>query len=198
MVLTSIFPGARSELTLIRSASEDADVCQIVMAPQLDTTDPIIWHIVQLLKAEVEQGESGSRLYVESAMTMLGIHLLRHYSNRPAIANSPNSKLSKATLKRIVNYIEANLSENLTLAGLARVAGLSPHHFSRCFRESIGIPPHQYVLKLRLERAKHLLASPQQSVAQVAYETGFSSQSHFSTAFRRAVGVTPQAYRIQL
>jgi AraC family transcriptional regulator len=93
------------------------------------------------------------------------------------------------------DFIEEHVAEQISLAELARLTRLSPIHFCRAFKRSVGLPPHQYQLRRRIERAKALLADPSHSVTSIALECGFSLPGGFATAFRRATGMTPSAFR---
>jgi AraC family transcriptional regulator len=101
-------------------------------------------------------------------------------------------------LKRVRDYIEAHLDDDLSLTVLADIACLSPCHFSRSFKQATGIGPQRYVMKQRLERAKRLLRCTHQSVVWIAQEAGFADQSHLTQIFRREIGVTPVQYRVEL
>jgi AraC family transcriptional regulator len=103
--------------------------------------------------------------------------------------------LAPALRKRLMAYIEEHLAEPLSLGELAAFSALSEYHFARMFRESFGLPPHQYVLARRLAHARHLLARTTLPLGDVALACGFSSASHFSNRFRRAIGGTPGEYR---
>ena len=108
----------------------------------------------------------------------------------------PKGTLSVKRLKRILEYIQDNLSEDLSLTDLASLADLSPYHFARLFKQSTGLPPHRYILNQRIERAKLFLEDPHySSLADISYQLGFSSQSHFTRAFRNFTGTTPAYYR---
>jgi AraC family transcriptional regulator len=95
----------------------------------------------------------------------------------------------------VLEYINANLSDNLELSVLAKVAGVNLYHFAKAFKQSIGESPHQYVLRMRIERAKTFLREARLPVIEASARTGFVDQSHFSKVFRRMVGVAPSAYR---
>jgi len=101
-------------------------------------------------------------------------------------------------LKRVYDYIEAHLDDRLTLSDLAAVACLSPYHFSRSFKQALGIGPQRYVTQRRLERAKTLMRRTNQPLARIAQEVGFSDQSHLTSVFRREIGVTPGHFRAVL
>lgn len=93
------------------------------------------------------------------------------------------------------SYLAANLSRSVSVADAARAAGLSEAHFSRQFRRRTGLSPHQYLLRLRVDRAKECLREPDGSVKRAAFDCGFSSESNFIAAFSRLVGMTPGEYR---
>jgi AraC family transcriptional regulator len=97
--------------------------------------------------------------------------------------------------RQLVEFIELNLAEALSLGQLAGLCALSEYHFARMFRESFGLPPHQYLLARRMNRARDLLRSTRMAFGEVALECGFASASHFSNTFKTATGATPKAYR---
>jgi AraC family transcriptional regulator len=103
--------------------------------------------------------------------------------------------LAPRRLRMVQDYIEANLSDEITLADLAEIAGLSMTHFCRAFHRSTGLASHQYMIRRRVERAKDLLARGQLPIAQIALAVGFGNQSHMTTHFRRVVGTTPWRFR---
>jgi AraC-like DNA-binding protein len=97
--------------------------------------------------------------------------------------------------RRICDYIESNLGEKIGLAALAAMSGLSTHHFARAFHQSVGIPPHSYLLRRRLEQVEHMLRETQLPLSEIALATGFSDQSHLARHFHRLTGVSPSAAR---
>jgi AraC family transcriptional regulator len=118
-------------------------------------------------------------------------------ARRPPRPETPQARggLAPHRLRRVLDYVEDRLGEDLPLRQLSALAGQSPSHFSRAFKQSMGVPPHRHLRERRLARARELLEGTQLPVLQVALEVGFASQSHFTTAFRRAVGCTPWRYR---
>ena len=98
-------------------------------------------------------------------------------------------------LQRVRDYIETHLEDRLTLTHLAEVACLSPYHFSRSFKQSVGIGPQRYIMRLRIERAKTLMRRTRRPLAAIALETGFADQAHLTSVFRRETGLTPGRYR---
>lgn len=138
--------------------------------------------------------EFGS-LFVDSLMDALWLHVLRPSppgTSRPKRAES----ISRSVLARTREKIAVSLESGISLDELAAEAGLSRFHFARAFREASGEPPHSYLTRCRIERAKELLRHTEQSLAEVALAVGFSSQSHFSTTFRERVGQTPRSFRM--
>src|SRR6185369_7742427 len=104
--------------------------------------------------------------------------------------------LAPQRLRRVIDYVESQLaSPDLSVEDLAAIAHLSPHHFSRAFRQATGRAPHRFVLERRVRRAQLHLSDGEDSLAEIAYATGFSSQAHFSHMFRRLTGLTPRQYR---
>jgi AraC family transcriptional regulator len=98
-------------------------------------------------------------------------------------------------LRRVTDYIDDHLDQDLTLAQLGAVVYMSPYHFARLFRHSTGLPPHRFVVRARINRAAALLDAPELSIARISQVVGFRTPSHFTTIFRRLMGVTPSAYR---
>ena len=103
--------------------------------------------------------------------------------------------LPGSKLRRVTEHIQAHLDQDLTLAHLGAVVYMSPYHFARRFQHSTGLPPHRFVVQQRIARARALLATHEQSVAQISRLVGFRTPSHFTTVFRRVTGLTPGAYR---
>lgn len=103
-------------------------------------------------------------------------------------------RLQSRHLRKIDSFIEQNLENPLRIGHLADLVGMSRYHFLRCFKRATGISPLQYVLGKRVERARRLLADSEESIAAIAYASGFSSQSHLNAMFKRHLGVTPGAF----
>jgi AraC-like DNA-binding protein len=98
-------------------------------------------------------------------------------------------------LRRVIEHIQQNLDKDLTLAELAGLVYMSPYHFARLFKRSTGVPPHRFVVRQRIARARAILATQEPSVAQISRMVGFRTPSHFTTVFRRVTGITPRGYR---
>ncbi len=180
---------------LINAVDEWIDINSIEIIQQIKTYDPLIKQIGLAIKREIQISISDSRLYIESAANMLAVHLLKRYSTRKVIVKEYADGLPKYKLKEITDYINDNLNENLSLAQMSQIAQMSPHYFATLFKQSIGIAPHQYITKCRIEKAKSLLASRELSVTQISDAVGFKSQSHFAKVFCKYVGITPRKFK---
>jgi AraC family transcriptional regulator len=150
---------------------------------------------------ELRGGGLGGELYAESLANALAVHLLREHSSlgeraRRRVAREPSGGLPKRALRRATDYIGDNLaSGELSLEKIAAEAGYSPRHFSRAFRESTGLSPHQYVIRQRVEKAKGLLVGTDLPVGEVARACGFAHQSHLAHHTRRLLGLSPTDLR---
>jgi AraC-like DNA-binding protein len=112
-----------------------------------------------------------------------------------ASRESSTNPLDNRRLRRVLDYVEEHLADNIAVADLAKIACLSIFHFTRAFSAAVGMPPHRYVSQRRLERAKAIIATESTSIAETAFTCGFSSQAGFTRAFRRATGMPPAVYR---
>ncbi|PSN12504.1 AraC family transcriptional regulator [filamentous cyanobacterium CCT1] len=170
----------------------------IELRPIVKTRDRKLESLVQLFLTEIEQSDFGDKLYLESLSSMLGIHLLRQYCNLTPFNRPYVAGLAPYQLKRVLEYIQAQLSDALSLDAMAAQVGLSRSHFANQFKQAMGVAPHQYVSQQRIEKAKRLLRSPQRSITDIALECGFANQSHLTKVFKKQTGTTPKAYRQQL
>jgi AraC family transcriptional regulator len=165
--------------------------------PPLDGLDlPLLRAAMGSVDAELTAGGAGGRLAAESLANVLAVRLIRHITSPRRPEHSRDGTLPRGRLRAIVEYVEASLDASPTLEQMAAVAGLSPYHFARQFKTATGLPPHQYVILRRVERAKqHLQTGDGFSLAEVAARVGFSDQSQFCHHFKRLVGVTPGQFR---
>jgi AraC family transcriptional regulator len=197
VTLRSVMPAARIVLVawstdLYSGLLPELGAERICFEHLLHLHDPLLGQIVTTLAQEVESGFA-DKILVESLGTALCIRLARQFIGDLAL---PTSKgLSAERLRRVRDYIEVHLDDDLSLTVLADVACLSPYHFSRSFKQATGVGPQRYVIQRRLERAKRLLCRTREPLAQIAQEVGFADQSHLSQIFRRETGMTPGRFR---
>jgi AraC family transcriptional regulator len=157
--------------------------------PQFQKRDPRFQHLAWALRAELEADDASDPLYAESLATAMIVRLLEE---APPLEGKRSKRLAARMAARVVEFIEGNLDQRLTLAELAALADLSVPHFKVLFRETLGMPVHQYVVQRRVERARTLLLQGRLSASQVALETGFAHQSHMAHWMNRLLGVTPR------
>jgi AraC family transcriptional regulator len=168
---------------------------QIELIPQFSTGEDVLMHgILTKFREELEAGEISNYLLIDSLKTALTIHLLQKYSTAKPKPAKANNGLSEAKLQQVTEYINEHLAQDLKLNEIAAIAQLSPYHFSRLFKESMGITLHQYILQRRVEKAKYLLQYSQLSISEVATKVGFFDQSHLTRYFKQIVGVTPKQF----
>jgi len=159
--------------------------------------DPVLKALCDRIRDEVLSGVPEGRVYVESLGQALAAHLTRHYAKSRASEGGVRG-LTSHQLRRAVEFIRDNLASDISLATIARAADLSPFHFARRFKLATGVAPHQYLIRQRIDRAKHLLAHGRTPLSEIAHQCGFCDQSHLTNHFRRATGVTPRRYRDRL
>lgn len=181
---------------LLRVASETRAARSFEVVERHAPSDPVIRSVGLALLAELESEAPGGRLYAESLANVLAVHLLRHYTAAGGSAQRFTGGLSGRRLRRVMAFIADNYESDLSLADLANVAGMSAFHFAREFKRTTGTPPHQYLIKFRVERAKALLTESEMPLVEISSRSGFSHQSHFTRLFRRLTGTTPQSYRL--
>jgi len=133
-------------------------------------------------------------LYAEALSIAFALHLLTAHSRSERKPLTPKGKLSSMQLKLVTEIAQQELASDLSLNQLAMAANVSPFHFARLFKNTTGLAPHKFVLRLRLERAKRLIASRQLPLTDIALAVGFFDQAHFTNVFRRAFGMTPKAF----
>ena len=152
---------------------------------------PQIVHLMKSLVAEAAGGNPHGLAFVEATTSGLGHLLVRHAGIEQPRYERARGGLSPTARRRILELIAARLDARLTVDTLALEVGLSPAHFARAFKETMGRAPHQYLLSQRLEQARRLLELSGASLAEVAQRTGFADQAHFTRLFKRTYGVPP-------
>lgn len=132
--------------------------------------------------------------YTETLATLLGFEMLR-VCNQMGSASALQGGLTARQIRVVTDYIESHLGEAITIAQMAALLDLSRYHFIRAFKKSVGVPPHQFAIERRVERAKELLTEGQLSLTEVAQKAGFHTPAQLARAFRQRVGATPAMFR---
>lgn len=173
-----------------------ADLMATDLQPVASERHDRLAQLVTMCAMELRSPGFASDLMIEGLIRAIGATLVRQ-GTAPANAVEDRIYLSPARLARVIDFIDARLEQEIHLSDLARVAGLSPFHFSRVFKLATGETPYHFVASRRLDRARTMLVSSELPLAEMALACGFASQSHFTAAFTKAVGVPPGRYRRQ-
>ena len=135
----------------------------------------------------------GGRLRADSILNLLLCDFGRTMERKPD--EHKTNCLSDAAIRRVMEYVDAHIDDQISVECLAKLVNISPFHFSRLFKATTGLPPHSYVIRHRVLKGQQLLERTRMSIAEIAFTVGFSSQSHFTTAFRKTIGVSPGKFR---
>lgn len=170
---------------------------RVRLLPRFAVSDPLLEQLALAVMRAMRERPPGHALYVDCLAQAVAAHLVQHHSTltRPPGVPKPDG-LVDWRLRRLADYIEAELAGDVSLDAMAGQVGLSPLYLARTFKRAFGRPPHTYVTERRIERAKRLLLSTDLPIAEVALATGFADQSHFTEAFRKLVGTPPGRYRV--
>jgi AraC family transcriptional regulator len=191
---------ARSNALLLRLAptilEEAVDAVSLKsttqLRPAIRVRDPHIEHIGWLLKDERLADYPRGGLWLESAAYAIAMRLVRRSDDSLRLPQLPARAMPKWRLRRVCDYIEANLDQDLSLRELAAAAGFSVPHFKVLFRHSIGLPVHRYVVERRVERARQLILRGERPMTDIALDVGFSHQSHMTRCVQRVLGIGPR------
>lgn len=161
--------------------------------------DPIAAHLLDVLSQPVPQSDTAFRLFLEQAIDLLCLHLVRAHSafGAPA-APAPRRGLADWQVRRVTEFMRAHLEQDIGLAELAALVHLSRYHFCTAFHRATGYTPHQWLTAERMTRARSLLVHTELSVTEIALAVGYETPSAFAASFRRTVGMTPSDFRRQM
>jgi AraC family transcriptional regulator len=161
--------------------------------------DPVAGRVMAILSQEETSAGPHSRLFLDQALDLLCTQLVRAHSNCGVLpAPAPRRGLADWQIRRVMNYAHEHLDQEISLEDLAALVSLSRFHFCTAFRLAIGSTPHNWLVRLRMERAQQLLAGTDLTIIQVALAVGYETPSAFTASFRKAFGITPSAFRQRL
>jgi len=191
-----------NEVSLIIDPRFAADVVQdglptdrIAFVTRHSVADSVIVDYATTFRTELAADAPNGLLYAETLTVGLVLHLLANYGVAKPKVPSPCGKLTSFQLRSVVDFIRSHLDKDISLIALADRAHISPFHFARLFRATLGLPPHQFVLQLRLRQAARLIKAGQLTLAQIAVACGFHDQPHFTRTFHKAFRMTPARYQ---
>jgi AraC-like DNA-binding protein len=178
--------------TLARMVEDEIDLTD-AFAPRLMFSDPGIMHLAQLFAQECASGESKSRLYGDTLSIALVLALSRLNTSKEQ--SIKHGQLAPWQIRRVTEYFAAHLADDIQLQTVSDLVKLSRSYFSRAFKISTGLAPHQWLLQARIAKGQQLLLECDLPLAQIAVDLGFSDQSHFTRTFGRVVGQSPRAWQ---
>jgi AraC family transcriptional regulator len=169
------------------------DPGRLELLPRFGDNDPLIEHLMLGMRDALHD-DSSPPPYVDYLGRAIAARLIYGHSSSSPIIRAPLG-VGHRNLSKALDFMQANLAASIDLPAIAGVTGLSPSHFARQFRTTTGVAPHQYLLRLRVERAKRLLSGTDTPLVAVAFACGFANQEHLTRMFKRSSGITPAAYR---
>jgi AraC-like DNA-binding protein len=165
-----------------------------VLRPRPMFLDPGVMRLAQLFAEECESDQPHSRLYGDNLSMALLLALSRLTAAKPS-RSIRQGQLAPWQLRRVTDYLAAHLADDVPLQTLSDLVKLSRSYFSRAFKISTGLAPHQWLLQARIGKAKQLLLETDRPLAQIAIDVGFADQAHFTRTFRREAGESPGAWQ---
>lgn len=175
----------------------DGDPARVEIPSTIVESDRALRALIDASAYAVEDESLGSAMFADYLSRTIAAQLIRSYS-KAKLKGGGRSTASAGlspTLSEAVDYMTANIDSGINLADIARATNRSPSHIARIFRTELGMPPHRYLISLRIEKARRLLEKTSVSIAEIAYECGFAHQEHLTRLFHRHCGTTPAAYR---
>lgn len=192
VIVITLDPG-RVEAFAHRELGIVLDRQQLTNMPQFSDAD--LCHAGIILRDALENDDLTSGVMFEAMSRVFLVKLLQNYGQRRAEELARSARFTADHFRRVLAFVRANLEQNITVEDLATEAGMSPSHFSRVFKETIGETPMQYVLAYRIEQAIDLMKDPTRQLSEIAVACGFSDQAHFSRSFKQIMGMTPRQHR---
>lgn len=180
-------------LACVAAETLACDPAQIEFIDCVSKDDPLVQQIGLALLGELQSGGLAGRMFVESLAHTLLIHLFRQHATRPQRVKDDTHRLAALSLKRLQDYIHEHLANDLSLKELAALAGYSPYHLTRLFKQTTGQTLHQYVIAQRVAAARELFMHEHLTGAELAAQVGFHDQSHLNRHFKRKYGVSLHA-----
>jgi AraC family transcriptional regulator len=176
-------------------AASDGASDSVELRHELRLLDKRLASLATAVNAERIAGFPSGQLFLDSVEQAIAAILVDSYATRQLPARKYRGGLGPARLRKVREFVHANMEEELSLAEMAQSVGLSTAHFSQIFRKSTGESPHEFVLRQRIERSKEMLRAEEGRILDIAIACGFKTQQHFARVFRKLCGASPTEYR---
>lgn len=157
--------------------------------------DNMIYQLALYLREEQKCGKIASKIFSESIIAGLAIQIGTKYNINKKEIYAPKGKLSSTQLKHLIDYCNSNIESDISIEKLSKQVNLSPFHFIRSFKNTVGLTPYQYIVHMRIEKSKQLIKQNKYSLMEIALRLGYSDQSHFSNSFKKIIGITPHDFK---
>jgi len=172
------------------------DPAQVAILPRFGDSDPLIERLMLGVRDVLHDDDPSTTVYVDYLARAIVARLIRRHSSASVRSEVPaSSQKGGRQISKAIDFMEANLERSLDLPTIAQATGLSPSHFARQFRTTVGRAPHQHLIQIRIDRAKRFLSETDMGIAEIACACGFANQEHLTRLFKRSCGLTPAAYR---
>ena len=182
---------------IFQSRNFENFITEIELKPQVGYFDKFLYQNVLYLSELIDKNDDVSKLLGENLSRTIGLHILKTYNadTKRKTINDQKSRFDTKWEKIIQSYIFDNLEQQITLAKLADLVGVSTHNFLELFSRSFGTTPAQFIIKHRLRKVRQMLVNTKKDITTIAFETGFSSHSHLTSTFKKKLAITPQDFR---
>ncbi|BCX69021.1 helix-turn-helix domain-containing protein [Pseudomonas izuensis] len=161
----------------------------------IEASDPVMFHLASAVMPMLNQPDEANRFFIDQVMMAMQAHLSLQQGRKSLAVSSKDRGLAPWQQRRAREMLCAHIVDGVSVEKLARECSYSRCHFSRAFKLSLGSSPHQYLLHLRVDKARKLLLNPSLKITDIAIDCGFSDSSHFSRVFSRCTGFSPSYWR---
>jgi AraC family transcriptional regulator len=185
----------RAVLDEVASDVVAGDPGHVEILPRFGDSDPLVERLMLGVREALHDDDPSTTVYVDYLARAIVARLIRRHSSASLVLSPASQQKGGRQIGKAIDFMEAHLDGSLDLATIAEAAGISPSHFARRFRATVGKPPHQYLIQIRIDRAKRLLSESDKGIAEIAFACGFASQEHMTRLFKRSCGLTPAGFR---
>lgn len=190
-------PIPQNILISIAERESIANFQNLTLVDTLQCSHPETIRLARHFSEFIKSGKASSKLYAESIWTQIVLQLIWNFSSVSSKKDLRFGKLADSRMQLVIDFMHANLDQQISLNDLASIVNLSPNYFLNAFKNAMGKTPHRFFREIRIQEACELLGDPIMTIMGVAIRVGYTTQSHFTSSFRQVMGVTPAVYRLQ-